>query len=263
MKCEIFNNFEALRGKINELTMYASQFPIGKQRTEALSNRLAVIYCDGQFHVRTRGAWGVDVVICKCPQYTGKMAVQAATTEAPQKEHEMTWATYNDHSGDGQTIKKWVDGEGKILIIKGPSGLGKTHICRALQYDFIDKNKSVYYITAHDLRRHLLDYSQTNRERIEDYYNAKNKIKRIKESDILIIDDLGTESQSGVIDTLKMGIQDIVDHFDGRLIVTLNLTIADVMQPGNLGMYGGRIYSRLVGGAAIINLKGTDYRSKL
>lgn len=263
MKCPIFNNYEAIKPKMREFDLHAQKYELGRDRINAVEGLPSLIYCDGQFHIRTKGAWGVDTAICKCPQWTGEAMVEAVRESSPVKEVAMTWETYRDHSGDGARVKAWAASGKQMLILNGSSGLGKTHLARALQYQFTDENKSCEYISAESLKIMFLDAHPQNRERVADHYDAKRRINRLKSVDVLIIDDLGTESRSGVTDTMMSGLKALIDEMRGRLIITLNLSISEENTRESLGQYGGRICSRIIGGAEIIAMRGTDYRKKL
>jgi len=264
MICQIYNNVqsEAIRAMIYNKTVEAQKYPIGPERNKYAQKMLGITYCDGQFHIRTQGAWGVDVALGKCPQWTGQAMVVQAQEQAPPEHKLFTWENYIDHSGDGAKIKEWAAGSGRILILRSAAGRGKTHLARALHYQLLDDGKTAEYIESVKLKKYLLDMSPINRDRLEDHYTGKRKIQRYKKADVLIIDDLGEDSIDGVAATFVSGLKELLDDKAGRLIITTNLITVDREEKGYIGMYGGRVASRILGGAEIISLKGDDYRRK-
>lgn len=271
MICEIYNNIKSddIRDRMHEHDTMAEQYPIGPKRSAYVNTLPWVVYCDTQFHVKTKGRWGqgdsAERVICRCPQGRGSALIAAAVEESPEKERPMTWATYIDHSGDGRQVKAWVNGSENILLLTGHSGCGKTHLARAVQFDLTEQGVPVAYITAEQLSRIFMHVHPMNRERIGDLVESRQKLISLKKSAYVIIDDLGTESekQREPNQTFVAGFKELLDEMSGRLLITANLTLDDQLEKGHVGMYGGRIYSRLISGQKAIPLKGGDFRKRV
>jgi DNA replication protein DnaC len=262
MNCSIYNNLDAMTPKIAEYTRHARQYPIGPERNKAVEGLPWIVYCDGQFHVKTRGGWGVDVALCKCPKHTGVEMVQAAQAASVEKEAVMTWDTYSDHSGDGKKLRDWVDSDIQTIMLYSGTGRGKTHLCKAVQFELVEKGLTVEYIKAKRLAELFMESHPMRKEDLHLHHDAKRRLNRLNTAEYVIIDDLGDESQKAVTDTFKMGLKALLDDMRGRLIVTTNWMISPANTLGNIGVYGDRIYSRIVAGATMIGLKGEDYRLK-
>lgn len=76
----------------------------------------------------------------------------------------------------------WIDGLYN-LIFAGPPGVGKTHLAIALGYEACENGYKVSYTTMQTLIR-VLRTEEIDRR-------AKTKMKRIRASDLLIIDEVG------------------------------------------------------------------------
>lgn len=137
----------------------------------------------------------------------------------------------------------------KRMILKGDVGRGKTHLGQACKNYFNDHNEMAEIISARRLYwlfRELQGYDC-------DWIYEK-AMKRIWASGLLVIDDLGTEKQTDT-QVFNQGLMEILDEYDGKIIVTTNLSEKDMEN-----IYGSKIVSRLYEDAVIIVLKGVDYR---
>jgi DNA replication protein DnaC len=138
------------------------------------------------------------------------------------------------------------------LCIYGASGLGKTHLSNAVARGVIEKGCDVYYTGAIDL------ISTFEVERFKSYSNEPNPlIERYFESDLLIIDDLGTE----IIN--QFSVSTVYNLINDRLsrkkptIISTNLSGDEIKQK-----YTDRITSRLLGEYMVCFFMGTDVRAQ-
>ena len=134
----------------------------------------------------------------------------------------------------------------------GGTGLGKTHLSSAVAYEVIEKGNDVFYTGAIDL------FSQFEIQRFKSYNNEPNElIERYFESDLLIIDDLGTEMIN------QFSVSTLYNLLNDRLsrkkptIVSTNLSQDEIMKK-----YTDRITSRMFGEYKIVFFAGTDIRAQ-
>ena len=78
----------------------------------------------------------------------------------------------------------------KSLLFVGNTGLGKTYMSNAIANELLKKGKTVLYQTAPVLLETIID----NKFNKYKNHNADSFYKNVLNVDLLIIDDLGTES---------------------------------------------------------------------
>ena len=141
----------------------------------------------------------------------------------------------------------------KSLLFVGGAGLGKTFLSCAVAKELIDKGKTVLHVRCSKLVNMYEDYRFSR----GDYISAKQKIDKLYNADLLIIDDLGTETQ------YKLSASLLLDLFESRLeqgkkmIITTNLTMNEIGQ-----IYSARILSRLSQYFLTLWFIGEDIRMK-
>lgn len=145
----------------------------------------------------------------------------------------------------------------KNLLFTGNTGLGKTFMTNCIAAELLQKGKTVLYQTAPVLLETIINnkMSKVKSDDNLDFY------KSILESDLLIIDDLGTEC----INT--MTISELFTILNTRLlnlnskitktIISTNLNINDIFR-----IYEERIGSRIAGYYNIYYFFGDDIRLK-
>ena len=138
------------------------------------------------------------------------------------------------------------------ILLMGGTGLGKTHLSSAVAREVIEKGNDVFYTGAIDL------FSQFEIQRFKSYNNEPNElIERYFESDLLIIDDLGTEMIN------QFSVSTLYNLLNDRLsrkkptIVSTNLSQDEIMKK-----YTDRITSRMFGEYKIVFFAGTDIRAQ-
>lgn len=139
------------------------------------------------------------------------------------------------------------------LCFLGNQGTGKTFLSSCIAKNFLDNKKSVLYLTSVKLSD-ILDnkkFSKKSDEEAEDY------IDFIRECDLLIIDDLGTEcsmpySQSQIFDILETRTLS-----NKRNLISTNLSLEELATK-----YSSRFTSRLIENFQILFFGEEDIRLK-
>ena len=123
--------------------------------------------------------------------------------------------------------------------------------------EILKKGKTVLYQTAPVLLENVINYKMSkNKDNLFNFYNS------VLESDLLIIDDLGTESQN------SMKLSELFTIINTRLL-NQNNKITKTIISTNLGIkeifnfYEERIGSRIAGYYDIYYFFGDDIRFKL
>ena len=153
------------------------------------------------------------------------------------------------------TLEKWCNNPLSNKIINfgffGNTGTGKTFLTQCIADKLINNGYFVYFTTAFNLHKNLIEYHTTNNnELLQNYINC----------DILLIDDLGTENF----------IKNITENYLYTIINQRMLSNKPILFTTNLDLngiferYGERIFSRLVNkqNSKVIWFENTDLRLK-
>lgn len=120
------------------------------------------------------------------------------------------------------------------LILSGYVGTGKSHLAKSVYHTVIKQGFSAVYLTAIDLNSifYKIRWNQVDKDFV---------FKVLTECDLLIIDDLGTESiyKNITVSSLFNVISKRLD-FDKKFIITTNLTNKEILE-----RYNERLLSRL------------------
>lgn len=141
----------------------------------------------------------------------------------------------------------------RSIIMRGATGLGKTHLSLAIANEVIRKGLSVVYVSAPDI------LSRLEREHFSYQYREEESIfNSLIKCDLLIIDDLGTEFVS------QFSVAAVYNIFNSRIlagkpiIMNTNLTMNEL-----LSTYSQRFVSRVMGSCDKLDFIGEDIRPKL
>lgn len=139
------------------------------------------------------------------------------------------------------------------LLFMGKPGVGKTFLSNCIAKALLDEGNSVIYFTSIQLFDTLsrvafsYDYSDDSLAVKEDLYTC----------DLLIIDDLGTESVTKFVEAQLFNLINERIIRDKATIISTNLALSDITE-----YYSERILSRLVGMYTLIKPDISDMRFK-
>ncbi len=155
-----------------------------------------------------------------------------------------------------QFVKDFDNPEGKNLLFTGNTGLGKTFMSNSIAQELLKAGKTVLYQTAPILLENVIDYKMSKQKNPND-----NIYQSVLTVDLLIIDDLGTESLNSmklselftILNTRILNLNNKVT----KTIISTNLNIKDIFNH-----YEERIGSRIAGYYDIYYFFGDDLRFK-
>lgn len=147
-------------------------------------------------------------------------------------------------------VTEFETGSSKNLILVGATGLGKTHLSTAIAGALIEKGVSVAYETAQNI------FTDFENERFYRYHTEPVTEKYFS-SDLLIIDDLGTEAVTSFTVSCLYNIINSRINRGLPIILSTNLSAAEIRK-----IYNDRITSRIFGEFTIFSFKGKDIRQK-
>ncbi|MDI9476113.1 MAG: ATP-binding protein [Natronincolaceae bacterium] len=134
------------------------------------------------------------------------------------------------------------------LLFCGETGTGKTFLANCIAKSLLDKEKIVIYQTAFK----LLEILEEIRFRDSD---NKEKYNLLFETDLLIIDDLGTEMTNTFTNSELFNIINSRLLSNKKTIISTNLSPMEIMD-----RYDDRIFSRLFSKFTVLHFFGKDLR---
>lgn len=153
-------------------------------------------------------------------------------------------------------IDHFANSQSKSLLFSGPTGVGKTFLANCIAIELMNLGYSVLYQTAPALFNTIYEYRYKCGR--DDIY--ENSVYRsILDTDLLIIDDLGTESPSATRYAELLNIIDTRCANDKRkpckTIISTNIDMKRLSE-----YYDERVISRIIGSFDIFRFAGDDIR---
>jgi len=139
------------------------------------------------------------------------------------------------------------------MLFYGNTGLGKTFLSSCIANKWMKEGKLVCYLSAPTLFTMIED----NKFGRDSSPKSKQILSMIYEADLLIIDDLGTEFPSAIVNTYLFTIINARLMSNLSTLINTNLEINEITEH-----YSERIASRLLGEYQIFRFFGTDIRFK-
>jgi DNA replication protein DnaC len=153
-------------------------------------------------------------------------------------------------------IESFDNTDEKNLYFSGPTGVGKTFMSTCIAIELMNRGKTVLYQTAPAIYNIINEY-KAKAYRDEDFEDSS--YRSIYDVDLLIIDDLGTESSTAsryaeflsIIDTRKAN----STSRPCKTIISTNIGVKELYE-----YYDERIASRIIGDFTLLRFAGDDIR---
>ncbi len=159
-----------------------------------------------------------------------------------------------------ETAKAFVRDFDKVpsnLFISGNTGVGKTFLTNCIAKDLIDQGYLVVYLSAIRLFDILSDAAFGSEKSEMDSASAGYMKKIIYNSDLLVIDDLGTEMVNSFTSTQLFHCVNERLLKNKHTIISTNFSLKQLQDN-----YSERLVSRIVSRYTLIRLLGDDIRMK-
>lgn len=140
----------------------------------------------------------------------------------------------------------------KSLLFYGSSGLGKTFLSGCIAKEVLDSGKTVIYMDAAGLFE-VYEEARYNKR------NAEGMIERFYNSDLLIIDDLGTEyrARTNLVESSLFALLNRRMRAGKKMIISTNFNMNELTK-----MYTTRFTSRIYEFFTPLKFLGDDIRVK-
>ena len=140
------------------------------------------------------------------------------------------------------------------LLLYGNTGVGKTFLTNCIAKELLDKSHTVVYLTSLKLFD-ILETYKFEKGRAQDEKDAT--VSYILNSDLLILDDLGTELNNSFTSSQLYYCIDTRKNSGKSTIISTNLSFDDLRE-----RYSERIFSRITSSYTLIKVTGDDIRLK-
>ncbi len=134
------------------------------------------------------------------------------------------------------------------IMMSGNTGLGKTHLSLAIAERVIRKGFAVIYDSAVNILGNIEDEHFS-------YEHSRKTLDAVLSTDLLILDDLGTEYDTKFCNSMIFNIIDTRINRKKSTIISTNLNLGDISK-----RYERRIASRLSANYTQIQFSGEDVR---
>lgn len=137
----------------------------------------------------------------------------------------------------------------KNILMRGNTGLGKTHLSLAIAREVIENGFGVIYCSTPEI------LSKLEKEHFRKTYSDEDSEETLKACDLLILDDLGSEFHTSFTKNIIYNIINFRLAYHKPTIISTNLEFDELENA-----YSKRLISRLMGEYVIMNFVGTDIR---
>lgn len=141
------------------------------------------------------------------------------------------------------------DTSSQSLLMRGPTGLGKTHLSLSIAGDVIKKGYNVIYNSAQNI------FNELEKERFGKTNTNGAYEAMVLECDLLVIDDLGAEFLTSFTKAALYNIINTRMNSGLPTIISTNLTLIEIESN-----YTQRISSRIIGEYLDLCFEGNDIR---
>ncbi len=220
-------------------------------------------YLDGVWHCpKCRDTGFIDGEKCSCfKQLEIESLYDASHIRLILEQNNFSLLSYDYYKGEDlrffqeavRNCRAFIDGfrtEYRNLLLYGTVGTGKSFLSGCVAKELLDKGHSIIYFSAQQLFQSISAvYYEHDKSELNSLY------ARIYGSDLLIIDDLGTEMVNEFTRTQLFTVLNERALRRNPVIISTNLDLENIRRT-----YSDRLFSRLADNCRICRLSGKDIR---
>ncbi len=174
------------------------------------------------------------------------------SAESPRKQMENIW------EASKKFILHFEEENAKNLFFIGKPGTGKTFLSGCIANELLIQGKSVLYLSSPELFESITEYRMLSNSFTPDperFEKATRIYQCILECDLLIMDDLGTETIHANRQPELLNILNYRMNSNKKMIISTNLDLAKLLM-----LYDERVLSRIYGSFEMLRFFGKDLR---
>lgn len=152
-------------------------------------------------------------------------------------------------------VRDFGTGPPRNLLFYGPVGTGKSFLCHSIAQALLERGRPVVYRTAYQLTEL---FQSVRFATSQDRAAREAPLERVKDADLLVIDDFGTENINTMTVTWWFELLNDRMLLSRSTILSTNLELEEIKRA-----YSERIFSRLFAHYELYPVYGDDLRLKL
>lgn len=222
----------------------------------------------------------VDEKPCRCyHEYKTRLSYKASNLSSSMDKHNFDtfdYGLYSDEALDEthplyspgtaslrlymqsvvRNLKLFIDSGVELgVYLYGSTGVGKTFLCSCLAKYAIDRAKSVRYYSMNHFIEIINSYRFDKEAGREEREDSAKTYRELYETDILILDDLGSELSNRFV------ISELFSLINERLALEKKTVISSNISPEEISLtFDERIASRIIGEYGLYYIEGRDLR---
>jgi DNA replication protein DnaC len=223
-----------------------------------------VTYCDGTWHHVANGVSGRCQIVRQREvkdRVAGERRRLAAEIAKVEEASAFGFDGYDGRLCVGgaralEVMRRFARAPQFSVLLKGPRGLGKTHLLLASHFELLERGIPSVYVRTPELRRLFRAMDSYDQEVVDE---ARRKLDPILYAAAIHFDDAGhIENDARARGQFAEGLKDLLDRSRGRWATATNRSGDEAERHPDLSSVN---FSRLLLDAEVVVMSGDDFRA--